>query len=416
MPHHAIEAAVYSFEGLLPDLEAPPIAARRALDHAGVRLSIEAWRSLSLDDRERVALAGVAERVDVEIVLGLVRRTNPPPQRVGAVFDPDPAQPPEALAHAVEHTRPIDPRRWSRLRGLDRYALAHTYRRAVARSAFSVLGEAYDAILPPAPPTGPAPPQNARAQQPVTGGYQPAGFYSTVGGTPPDAREAAPQSNRGGAPLRSDPARGSWIPPRMPSEDGAPYGEPRRGRDRYAEATQGGRPAARPPSIAPPPPAVPAFSTHAGPGGEVHMVDVARKPQTERRAVASGCVRMRPETAARIGRRDVPKGEVLATARIAGIMAAKRTPELIPLCHQVALSRVDLDIEVDVASARVNVVATAEAFDRTGVEMEAMVATSVACLTIYDMLKGIDRDMVVSEVKLLEKSGGQRGNYRRDER
>jgi cyclic pyranopterin phosphate synthase len=144
------------------------------------------------------------------------------------------------------------------------------------------------------------------------------------------------------------------------------------------------------------------------------MVDVTRKPETARRAVATATVRMRPETAQKIARQEAPKGEVLATARIAGIMAAKQTPELIPLCHAIALTRVTVDIEVDVPGARVVITATAEAFDRTGVEMEAMVAASIASLTIYDMLKGTDREMVVSEVKLLEKSGGRSGHFRRE--
>lgn len=165
--------------------------------------------------------------------------------------------------------------------------------------------------------------------------------------------------------------------------------------------------------------ALPAFagalSTHLSPAGEVHMVDVSRKPETARRAVATATVRMRPETVEKLARHEAPKGEVLATARIAGIMAAKRTPELIPLCHAIALTRVAVDIEVDVPGARVTVTATAEAYDRTGVEMEAMVAVSVASLTIYDMLKGTDREMVVSEVKLLEKSGGRSGHFRRED-
>lgn len=144
------------------------------------------------------------------------------------------------------------------------------------------------------------------------------------------------------------------------------------------------------------------------------MVDVAGKAPSVRRAVASGFVRMKPETIARVARRDAPKGEVLATARLAGIMAAKRTSDLIPLCHAVALTGVEVHLDLDTAAGRVNVTAVAEALDRTGVEMEAMVAVSVACLTIYDMLKGIERGMIIGEVKLLEKSGGRTGVYRRD--
>ena len=144
------------------------------------------------------------------------------------------------------------------------------------------------------------------------------------------------------------------------------------------------------------------------------MVDVAGKDITARRAVASGSVRMARDTIARLSRNDTPKGEVLATARLAGIMAAKRTHDLIPLCHPLPLTNVAVHLDIDTAGLRVNVTAVAEAVARTGVEMEALTAVSVACLTLYDMLKGIDREMVISEVKLLEKSGGKTGHYRRE--
>jgi cyclic pyranopterin phosphate synthase len=155
------------------------------------------------------------------------------------------------------------------------------------------------------------------------------------------------------------------------------------------------------------------ISTHIGPTGDVRMVDVADKPTTHRVAVATSRVRMRAETIERLSRGDTPKGEVLATARIAGIMAAKRTPEIIPMCHGIALSHVEVQIEIDKPSSTVRITARAEAIDRTGVEMEAMVAASIAALTIYDMLKGIDREMVVEQVMLVEKSGGRSGHFRR---
>lgn len=144
------------------------------------------------------------------------------------------------------------------------------------------------------------------------------------------------------------------------------------------------------------------------------MVDVGAKPPTSRRAIATGSLRMQRATAERLAAGDTPKGDVLATARIAGIMAAKRTPEIIPLCHGVALTHVEVRIAIDLASSRAVVTAIAEAVDRTGVEMEAMVAASAACLTLYDMLKGIDKGMVVSDVMLLEKTGGRSGTWRRD--
>jgi cyclic pyranopterin monophosphate synthase len=130
------------------------------------------------------------------------------------------------------------------------------------------------------------------------------------------------------------------------------------------------------------------------------MVDVGAKPASRRRARAAAAVLMRPETAARL--RGLPKGDALATAQVAGIMAAKRTPDLIPLCHPLPLSRVD--VEVDVRDNAVEIVATAETTAQTGVEMEALTAASVAALTVYDMAKAIDPDMVVTDVRLLEKT------------
>ena len=130
------------------------------------------------------------------------------------------------------------------------------------------------------------------------------------------------------------------------------------------------------------------------------MVDVGAKAVSRRRAVAEAVVDMRPETAAML--RDLPKGDALATAQLAGIMAAKRTADLIPLCHQLPLSVVE--VSVDVASAHVTIVATAETVAQTGVEMEVLVAASVAALTVYDMAKAVDGGMVVREVRLVEKT------------
>ena len=134
--------------------------------------------------------------------------------------------------------------------------------------------------------------------------------------------------------------------------------------------------------------------------GRVRMVDVGGKPESRRRAVASARLRMAPETAARL--RELPKGDALATAELAGVMAAKRTSELIPLCHQLPLSVVR--VESKIAEGAVEITASAETVAQTGVEMEALVAASVAVLTVYDMAKAIDKGMVVEEVKLVEKS------------
>jgi cyclic pyranopterin monophosphate synthase len=142
------------------------------------------------------------------------------------------------------------------------------------------------------------------------------------------------------------------------------------------------------------------------------MVDVGGKPVTDRRAVARAVVRMSTETAATVARGDAPKGDVLGTARIAGIQAAKRTADLIPLCHPLPLSFVDVAAEVDPDAGTVTLTAEARTSARTGVEMEAMTAAAVAALTVYDMVKGLERGVEVSEVALLEKSGG-REDWRR---
>ncbi len=141
------------------------------------------------------------------------------------------------------------------------------------------------------------------------------------------------------------------------------------------------------------------------------MVDVGDKKATDRRALARAVVRMSPETAAAVARGDAPKGDVVSTARIAGIQAAKRTAELIPLCHPLALSFVDVRIEVQ--DDRVEIETEARTTGPTGVEMEALTAASVAALTVYDMVKGIERGVEITEVVLLEKSGG-RHDWRRE--
>ena len=140
--------------------------------------------------------------------------------------------------------------------------------------------------------------------------------------------------------------------------------------------------------------------SHVDESGRVRMVDVGAKPQSRRRARARAEVRMRPETARRL--HELPKGDALAAAQLAGIMAAKKTSELIPLCHPLALSVVEVELNVGVES--VEIVAAAETVAQTGVEMEALVAASVAALTVYDMAKGIDSELVVGEVRLLEKT------------
>lgn len=153
--------------------------------------------------------------------------------------------------------------------------------------------------------------------------------------------------------------------------------------------------------------------THLDEHGDARMVDVGAKPPSQRRAVAHGTVRMSAAAITAVTDGNVPKGDVLAAARIAGIMAAKRTPELIPLCHHVALSSVGIDLDVDPLAGEIRITAEARARDRTGVEMEALTAVSVAALTLYDMLKAVDREMQITGIELLEKSGGKHGPWER---
>ena len=154
--------------------------------------------------------------------------------------------------------------------------------------------------------------------------------------------------------------------------------------------------------------------SHIDGRGRARMVDVGGKEPTERRAKAEALVRMAPETLALIEDQAVPKGDVVAAARLAGIMAAKRTPDLIPLCHPLELSAVEVEIDADRELPGLRIVTDARLTGRTGVEMEALVAASVAALTIYDMCKAVDRGMEVVAVRLLEKSGGRSGTWRRD--
>ncbi len=150
--------------------------------------------------------------------------------------------------------------------------------------------------------------------------------------------------------------------------------------------------------------------SHVDEAGEVRMVDVGSKPLSRRRAVARATVRMAPETARRL--RELPKGDALTTAQLAGIMAAKRTGELIPLCHPLTISAVTLDLSADAAAGAVEITATVRSTGRTGVEMEALTAVAVGALTVYDMCKSVDRAMRIGDVRLLEKSGGKSGDFR----
>jgi cyclic pyranopterin monophosphate synthase len=152
--------------------------------------------------------------------------------------------------------------------------------------------------------------------------------------------------------------------------------------------------------------------THIGPTGEARMVDVSDKADTERVATAEGLVVMQPATLALIVEGNAKKGDVLGTARIAGIMAAKRTHELIPLCHPLNLTGITVDLEPEGELPGIRVRATVKLRGQTGVEMEALTAASVACLTVYDMVKAADRSMRIEAIRLVSKTGGKSGDYR----
>jgi cyclic pyranopterin phosphate synthase len=151
--------------------------------------------------------------------------------------------------------------------------------------------------------------------------------------------------------------------------------------------------------------------THFDASGQAHMVDVGSKPETARLARAAGTIFMRPETLELIRSGSAKKGDVLGIARIAAIQASKRTGDLIPLCHPIGLTRVTVDLEIDTAESAVHCRVTAECFGRTGVEMEALTATSVGLLTVYDMCKAVDRGMRIENIRLLEKAGGKSGHW-----
>jgi cyclic pyranopterin phosphate synthase len=155
--------------------------------------------------------------------------------------------------------------------------------------------------------------------------------------------------------------------------------------------------------------------THLGTQGEARMVDVGGKAETERTAIAESAVVMKPETLEMILAGDAKKGDVLGAARIAGIMAAKKAHELIPLCHPLLLTKVSVDIEPDPDLPGLRVTALARVTGKTGVEMEALTAASVACLTIYDMAKAVDKAMTITGIRLVEKTGGKSGSYRADQ-
>jgi cyclic pyranopterin phosphate synthase len=292
---------LFAFDDIDANLELLPIAARRALDHAGLKLSREGWLSLPLQARRRVVELGSDNLVETSSLPELVRSASPPPTQIEPFPDPSANAVPVEVERALKD-QPLPPGVWSALPALERYALLKA---SMSKS----------------------PDRFSRA------------FAEIVG-----------QS---------------------------------------------------------------AFSSHVAPGGGARMVRVGDKVVSERSASAQSRVSMSREAFERLERADAPKGDVLGTARIAGIQGAKRTWELIPLCHPLALTKADVSFELEASTRSVVVRATVECVDRTGVEMEALCAASVAALTIYDMLKAFDRGMQIGPTELVAKSGGRSGDFRR---
>jgi cyclic pyranopterin phosphate synthase len=284
----------YPFEQIDERLDAIPLAAKRALESAGCKLSAAAWRRMQSGARVAIAALGAERKIHAARVRDLLVDEGARFAPVAPIKDPAHRAPPPELVRALE----IDLATWRALKPLDRWVLARLARR----------------------------------------------------------------------------------------------GKVERLRRAYAEMAAG------------------VLSTHLDARGEVRMVDVGAKDVTLRHAIARANVQMSRETVLRLKSGDTPKGDVLATARVAAIQAAKRTPELIPLCHTVVLTKVAVEITIVDRGAIVEV--RAEARDRTGVEMEAMVGASAGALTLYDMLKGIDRG-IRFEVVLLEKAGGKSGTWHR---
>jgi len=294
----------YSFDVDAETLELVPLAARRALDHAGRKLTLAGWTSLADSDRRALTRLGSTSPVDLDAVARVLRRARPAAAAAEALGDPPRDAPPARVLEAYAPHGRLSAAIWSSLSDVDRYALEKVARKPNAER----IANAYAEII----------------------GH-----------------------------------------------------------------TQ--------------------VSTHLRAQGGVQMVNVGQKAVTERRAEAESRVSMNRDAFALLSNNAVPKGDVLATARIAAIMAAKRTAELIPLCHALPLSHIAVELRLDAPTQSVVISTTVETQGKTGVEMEALVAATHAALTVYDMLKGVDRAMTIGPTRLLAKSGGASGSFIADD-
>lgn len=298
---------IYEVDDVDERLELLPMAARRALDCAGLKLTLSGWRAQSVEWRQKLTELGSNDAVDVPRVLECLSTLGELASRVSVepvpiVHEPPAASVPIQVSRAFGEERPIPSAAWSALSALDRYVLA----KVAIKARPDRIERAY--------------------------------------------REIVGQS---------------------------------------------------------------AVSSHLEPSGGVRMVDVGAKPISERFARAETRVRLSQVALQRLLQGHGPKGDVLGVARVAAIQAAKKTADIIPLCHQLMLTRVSVDFSIDRDAGAVSVQVVVHARDRTGVEMEALTAASVAALTIYDMLKGVDRAMVIGPTQLVEKRGGRTGDFAR---
>lgn len=293
---------LYELDEVDETLELLPMAARRALDRAGKKVSLAEWKKQPLAVRRQLTALGSEAHVDVPLVQRVLAGCGAVTTGVEAPAEPTALAVPDEVRQAYGSARPIPVATWSALSALDRYVLS----KVAAKGRAERLEQAY--------------------------------------------REIVGQS---------------------------------------------------------------ALSNHLEPQGGLRMVNVEDKPVTRRTAVAEAWVTLSEDALTRLVQRDGPKGDVLAVARIAAIQAAKKTPDLIPLCHAIALTKVSVQFEVDAPARTLRIEVTTHANDRTGVEMEAMTAASVAGLTVYDMLKGVDRGISLGPIRLAHKSGGRTGDYDR---
>ena len=294
---------IYVIDDVDERLELMPMSARRALDCAGLRVSLKSWQAAPLASRLQLAELGSDVKVDVRAVEQLLTDNELERHEIEVLADPSPLATPSEVGAAFGVERPIPDAVWASLSPLDRCAL----RKVAKKPRAARIEAAYDEIV---------------------------------------------------------------------------------GKS--------------------------ALSTHLAPRGGVRMVNVSAKEESHRVASACSSVTMNQEAFSKLVAEENPKGDVLGTARLAGIMAAKRTSELIPLCHPLRVTKVNVSLESDAKTQKVVILTRVECIDRTGVEMEALTAASVAALTVYDMLKAFDKSMTIGPTKLVRKSGGRSGDYRND--